>query len=363
MLQPLRSHLSQLRCGTALEQGTLLAIPLFGPDSGPRVRALRKAMENHHARVTEVSERGSVQQVQVENRGPLPLLLFDGEELIGAKQNRIVNTTLLVPAGVRLVIPVSCVESGRWARRTDAFESSTRTLPSSLRARKAGRMMESLRATGTYDAGQHEVWNDVTAYLTSRRVESSTRCLSDALEADHARTQELVDRLAPQVGQVGLAVWIDGQLAGIEVTGRADTWIQIHELVSRCFAHEAIARSGKLAFPSGRARPRRSRRFDLAEIIRNEQGDPSHPEPNRPPDLRLVEDEDVARTPPLQGETDPTDEPTPSPLELLESALTGRATAHQSPGMGSSIQVDTEQLNACALNLDQELIHLSVYPS
>ncbi len=43
-----------------------------------------------------------------------PVLLLDGEELVGAKQNRILNLTVLVPAHQTIVIPVSCVEAGRW---------------------------------------------------------------------------------------------------------------------------------------------------------------------------------------------------------------------------------------------------------
>jgi hypothetical protein len=48
------------------------------------------------ARVTEVSEAGSVPFLQVANGADRPLLLLDGEELIAAKQNRILNTTVLV---------------------------------------------------------------------------------------------------------------------------------------------------------------------------------------------------------------------------------------------------------------------------
>jgi hypothetical protein len=57
----------------------------------------------------------------VVNRGPEPVLIIDGEELVGAKQNRVVNLTILVAAQSALTIPVSCVEAGRWTARSRAF--------------------------------------------------------------------------------------------------------------------------------------------------------------------------------------------------------------------------------------------------
>jgi hypothetical protein len=41
----------------------------------------------------------------------------DGEQLVGAKQNRILNMTVLVAAETEVTIPVSCVERGRWGYR------------------------------------------------------------------------------------------------------------------------------------------------------------------------------------------------------------------------------------------------------
>src|SRR5687768_5463792 len=72
-------------------------------------------------KITEVSEGGSVPTLKVKNELPTRLLLIDGQELIGAKQNRILNTDVLVPAQNELTIPVSCVEQNRWGYRTRAF--------------------------------------------------------------------------------------------------------------------------------------------------------------------------------------------------------------------------------------------------
>ena len=63
--------------------------------------------------------------------------MLDGEELIGAKQNRILNTTVLVAAHTEVTIPVSCVEQGRWGYRGRQFRpGDARSTPPSARGRR-----------------------------------------------------------------------------------------------------------------------------------------------------------------------------------------------------------------------------------
>ena len=84
--------------------------------------------------VVEVDEGGHVPELKVKNKSPLKILIIDGEELVGAKQNRIVNTTILVKEESTVVIPVSCVEQGRWSYNSDKFDSKQRFAHSRLRA-------------------------------------------------------------------------------------------------------------------------------------------------------------------------------------------------------------------------------------
>ena len=55
------------------------------------------------------------------NNAVTPLLILEGEVLIGAKQDRIANTSLLIPPHVGKLIPVSCVEANRWEYQTNNF--------------------------------------------------------------------------------------------------------------------------------------------------------------------------------------------------------------------------------------------------
>ena len=101
--------------------------PLVGDGAGVEYMLLDEALERGLARVTEVSAEGRVLELAFENASGEKILLVDGDELVGAKQNRILNLTILVGAGRRVVIPVSCVEQGRWHYATDDFRAARRS--------------------------------------------------------------------------------------------------------------------------------------------------------------------------------------------------------------------------------------------
>ena len=76
--------------------------------------------------VVDELDEPSVNALRVRNPGDKPVLVVEGEHFLGAKQNRAINVTVLVPALRDLAVPVSCLEQGRWgrrpaARRDDAF--------------------------------------------------------------------------------------------------------------------------------------------------------------------------------------------------------------------------------------------------
>ena len=105
--------------------------------------------------VSEVSREGSVGELRVRNPLGTAALLYDGEELAGAKQNRILNLTVLVAAGAELTVPVSCVERGRWDRQGPQFRSAGHISYPELRRVKA----QMLKADATrLGAAQQAVW-------------------------------------------------------------------------------------------------------------------------------------------------------------------------------------------------------------
>src|SRR5262245_57789147 len=77
----------------------------FSPD----YLVLDEALGTRLFHITEVSESGIVPRLLATNEGDTPVFLLDGEELVGSKQNRIVNLSLMLGPKSTTEIPVSCV--------------------------------------------------------------------------------------------------------------------------------------------------------------------------------------------------------------------------------------------------------------
>ncbi len=92
-----------------------------------------------------------------------PVLLIDGEELVGAKQNRVLNLTILAAPHSELVIPVSCVEQGRWHEVSAAFCASPRVHFAAGRAAKVASVSDCLAEGQGAVSDQSEVWHHIAA--------------------------------------------------------------------------------------------------------------------------------------------------------------------------------------------------------
>ena len=88
-------YLSKLEFGELQSFKNMGVIPFLTSINGsPKYLTLKQALEKKLLNVKEVDEGGSVPELKVINKAKVSVLL-DGEELVGAKQNRVVNTTIL----------------------------------------------------------------------------------------------------------------------------------------------------------------------------------------------------------------------------------------------------------------------------
>ena len=226
-----------------LVAGDLAVFPLIRPGTAaPAYLTLSEAISKHLVQITEVSEGGSV-----------PQLLLDGEELVGAKQNRVLNLTVLVPAMSKTVIPVSCIEQGRWHWRSRHFEAANRTLYASARAEKMAQVSQSMREEDGYRSDQHAIWESIGRKAANFEMHSPTGAASDLYEDRSALLDHMVSKVKPQTDQVGAAFMVRDRLVGAELFGSAQGFSSLLPKLVRSYGLDAID-----ARESARVRRRRA---------------------------------------------------------------------------------------------------------
>ncbi len=240
-MTPIAATLAAISVGQPKHAGRLTVFPLLGSSDAPSTYLLLdEALAKGVAHVTETSTSGSVPELRFENRSDQPILIVDGEALVGAKQNRIVNISILVPPQSITSIPVSCVERGRWSYRRPDFGSADHVLYSKSRAQKARHVSASLNTSGRARADQGAIWNDIAE--KSERMAADSR--SEAMDALFAKTdrdlENLELRLQPEIDQVGAVFALDGSVLGLEVFDVADTWRRFARKVYRSYGLDAL---------------------------------------------------------------------------------------------------------------------------
>ena len=236
----IEKRLASFRLAPAQSHRNLTLLPLLAPDGVLRYRTLPEAMAAGELTVTEVSELGSVPRLRVAHRGALPVLLLDGEELAGAKQNRVLNTSILLRAHCEAEVPVSCTEQGRWSYLSPKFSPSGNVMAPKARARKSESVAGSLMEMACFDSDQGQVWSDIAEMHHKSGHGSPTGAMKDVYGAmeDDLRRSEAVLRRVP--GQVGLAAFIHGRLAGVEALSWAGAYASVHRRLVRSYAMEAL---------------------------------------------------------------------------------------------------------------------------
>lgn len=224
----------------------LTVFPLLANEPGEAgYLTLDEALDGGSVQITEIGEAGSVPELSLKNDGPAPVLLLDGEELVGAKQNRVLNLTILVAARSTLTIPVSCVESGRWHHVSRGFPSAARAPFAEGRAAKMRDVTASLRTSGTRRSNQGDVWNRIADKAARLGAESDTGAMAAMFERAQAPIDGFVEAFPPDPRQAGAIFAINGRLVGLELFDAPATWRKLAPKLLRSYAVDAIDKSGE----------------------------------------------------------------------------------------------------------------------
>jgi hypothetical protein len=170
--------------------------------------SLFRALQQGVIKISEISDAGSVPDLFVRNLAGVPVLALDGEELEGANQNRVLQTSLLLAPGKGTLIPVNCVERGRWRCSGEKhFTHSGFHSPKLQRTRKARSVNQSLTAAQSFSGNQAETWQGVSEMEGAFASPSPTGASKNVYLAAARFVDEALVAFPCVEGQVGLIVF------------------------------------------------------------------------------------------------------------------------------------------------------------
>jgi hypothetical protein len=193
-----------------------------------------------------LSQSGSVPELKVLNRAEIPVLLLDGEELAGAKQNRVLNTTILLKESSETIIPVSCTEQGRWAYASREFGLSGNIMHRKARMKKVASVNRSLKDCLAYESDQGEVWEEMACFSMDADVSSPTGAMRDVFESKTDDLKGYLDAFRYVPDQRGIFVMVNGMAVGFDILSHSHAYELLHQKIVKSYAIDALLRQTKI---------------------------------------------------------------------------------------------------------------------
>jgi len=240
-----------LKVGKAQTHANLTMYPLFGASCGPDYITLDEALSSKKAEVLEKGS-GEVPKLVFRNLSGDRILLMDGEELIGAKQNRILNTSILIGPRMVAEIPVSCVEQGRWTSVSPAFKSGGTQLFASARQSNNENVTASLKRDASAGAvsNQSQVWDDVAEVRAKLKVTGSSSAMHDAYVQKSESVESYVRGFKVIEGQVGCIFAINGRIVGADIFSSQSALRKLMPKIVKSYSLDAISEQDRPAVGS-----------------------------------------------------------------------------------------------------------------
>jgi hypothetical protein len=237
------------------------------------------------------------------NKADAMVFLMAGEQLIGAKQNRVLNASLVVAGRSELPVPVSCVEAGRWAYRSDKFAAAGTSTHGYLRMMMAGHATAGYRREGRPTSDQAKVWAEVARKLGTMQSSSPTFALHQAYEDHRQRLNAVVEQIHVPPDCHGVAFAVAGRIAGVDLFDQPSTLSKLWPKLVRAHVLDALE------------------------------------EPESP---AAQVTGDAVR-------------------EWLQCAERAKAEPFKSPGLGMDVRLEGERVLGAGLVVDDQLVHLELF--
>jgi len=196
--------------------------------------------------IVEIVETGSVNQLEVINKGNKQVLIPFGMTVHGGKQDRTIWEPILLPVGGKqpifnsntgsgrrkYTIPAKCIEQSRWNyTRGRGFKSAKR------------RMHPNVAYEAISAGGQGAVWEEIQFHRSEMKYAASiapTQSYLDMTKISEKQTSKIVKNFKILENQCGIAVFINDAFIGIEFYANPKAWKMMSEDILQAFAIEAL---------------------------------------------------------------------------------------------------------------------------
>lgn len=241
-MRTVQEEFSNIDIGKPSQFRNLTLFPLLrrNPQTALDYLLLEDGIAQGKVRINELDGNGSVPELQITNLAELPVLLVDGEELIGAKQNRVLNLTILVPTKSTISIPVSCVEAGRWKMTTPDFQTAPHVMYSRVRGDRVSQVTQSMRSSGARKSDQTAVWGDIAEKAASLHASSATGAMSAIFERHASSIEAFARAFAWTDGQRGLAFAIGNEVGGLDIFDHSEVLRRFFQKLIRSYALDTL---------------------------------------------------------------------------------------------------------------------------
>lgn len=200
--------------------------------------SLHNAFSRKLIDILEISESGQVGQIKIVNHSDYYIFIMDGDILKGAKQNRVLNSSVLLSPRSENLIPVSCVEQGRWGYNSNKFSPSDEIAYRKIREEKNQDIYYNQSSFKHY-ADQGKVWRNVDQCFYDLGVDKSiapTGSHSDLFSNKNITFQNYTSSFYPVQGANGLAYFLGKRLVGFEFFNRSDIYTEYFDKILKSIA-------------------------------------------------------------------------------------------------------------------------------
>ena len=237
--------LKQFKFGPAKSFSGMKVVPVYLPDyrNLPVYTILDESLAKGFLKISEIGEYGSVSQIKVSNiSDTVGVLIFNGEQLTGCRQDRSANTTVLVAPASEVILPVSCTERGRWQYNGNSreFTSSENSLPNKAKRKSMEAVSRNLKSEARYCSDQGQVWKDIDDLHQKARSQSQTGAVKDVFREKSRDLDEYLNAFPCKPGQSGIVVCVHGAVIGMEFCSKPEVYTKIHSKLIRSYAIDSI---------------------------------------------------------------------------------------------------------------------------